>query len=340
MKPLVSILIPAYNAAPWIGDTLASAIGQTWPRKEIIVVDDGSSDGTLMAAQPFASRNVRVISQQNQGPSAARNKGLELCQGDYIQYLDADDLLAADKIEKQMEIAEQCHGKRTLFSSAFGSFMYRVSKVHYWPTALWCDLSPVEWLLRKLGQNLFMQTSTWLVSRELTRAAGSWDTRLSLDDDGEYFCRVLLASSGVCFVENANVFYRASGSASLSNVDRSDKKMESQFLSMQLHVKYLRSLEESERVRTACVRYLQTWFIYFVQERPDLVTQLEKMAADLGGQLELPKLSNKYACLERFFGYGFAKRSRALLRGLKWDLMRSWDKALFRLENGQSSNRV
>ena len=102
MQPLVSILIPAYNAERWIADTIRSALAQTWPRKEIIIVDDGSTDRTLAVARQFASRNLSVVTQQNQGASAARNKALELCQGDYIQWLDADDLLSPNKVTRQM----------------------------------------------------------------------------------------------------------------------------------------------------------------------------------------------------------------------------------------------
>src|SRR5713101_6428833 len=103
VKPLVSILIPAYNAQSWIGETLQSAISQTWDRKEIIVVDDGSKDDTLAIARQFESCGVRVVTQKNQGAAAARNKAFSLSQGDFIQWLDADDLLASDKITKQLE---------------------------------------------------------------------------------------------------------------------------------------------------------------------------------------------------------------------------------------------
>src|SRR6478736_5222717 len=106
MTPLVSILIPAYNAERWISDTIQSALKQTWPRKEIIVVDDGSRDQTLRVARHFASKNVSVVTQENQSASAARNRALELCQGDYIQWLDADDLLSPDKVAKQVAVAE------------------------------------------------------------------------------------------------------------------------------------------------------------------------------------------------------------------------------------------
>ncbi len=96
--------------------------------------------------------------------------------------------------------------------------MYRPSRAKFIPTALWNNLSPVEWLLRKMGNNLHMQPANWLVSRELTETAGAWDTRLSLDDDGEYFSRVLLSSAGTRFVPEAKSYYRMSSSASLSKV--------------------------------------------------------------------------------------------------------------------------
>ena len=92
MQPLVSILVPAYNSQEWLADTLRSAIAQTWPRKEIIVVDDGSKDQTTEVARRFASKEVAVVTTENQGAAAARNHAMSLSQGDYIQWLDADDL--------------------------------------------------------------------------------------------------------------------------------------------------------------------------------------------------------------------------------------------------------
>src|SRR6185503_6994740 len=108
MEPLVSILIPAYNAEEWIADTIESALAQTWPRKEIIVVDDGSSDLTLPTAKQFAAKSVQVVTQANQGASVARNTAYSLCQGDYIQWLDADDLLDPDKVEHQVRKLQDC----------------------------------------------------------------------------------------------------------------------------------------------------------------------------------------------------------------------------------------
>jgi glycosyltransferase involved in cell wall biosynthesis len=332
MKPLVSILIPAYNSAEWIADTIRSATSQTWPHKEIIIVDDGSSDRTAEAARQFASNEVAVVSIKNQGAAAARNHALQLSQGDYIQWLDADDLLAPDKIQRQLAALRDVDSKRTLLSSPWAFFNYRPKRARFVSTSLWQDLTPVEWLLRKMGENLHMQTATWLTSRELAEAAGPWDTRMISDDDGEYYCRVLLASHGTRFVPEAKVFYRVTSSSRWSYIGTSDKKKTAMLLSMKLHVKYLRSLEESERVRKACLTYMQNWFHNFCPDRPDIVAELQSLAAELHGHLDTPRLRWKYAWMEPIFGLHAAKHAQMALPQMKASLIRSWDKMMYRLE--------
>jgi glycosyltransferase involved in cell wall biosynthesis len=337
MKTLVSILIPAYNQEEWIADTIRSAIAQTWQRKEIIVVDDGSRDRTAEVARRFASKDVAVVSTGNQGAAAARNHALRLSQGDYIQWLDADDLLAPDKIERQLVALREVDGRRTLLSGAWGSFNYRTNRARFTPTSLWQDLSPVEWLVKKMGENLHMQTATWLTSRELTEAAGPWDTRLHVDDDGEYFCRVLLASSGTRFVPAAKVFYRMTPSSRLSHIGTSDKKKDAMLLSMKMHIQYLRSLEESERVRKACLAYMQTWYDNFYPERPDIVAELQSLATQLQGRMEVPSLRWKYAWMKPVLGWKAAKMSQMALPQLKAHLIRRWDRAMHRLETPEAA---
>ena len=332
MTSLVSILIPAFNSQEWLAETLQSAISQTWNRKEIIVVDDGSRDQTLDIANKFASGNVRVVTQDNQGAAAARNKALSLSQGDYIQWLDADDLLAPDKIAQQMARAEMADERRFLFSSAWGRFMYRQHKAEFVPTILWQDLTPKEWLLRKMEHNLYMQTATWLVSRELTEAAGPWNTALLGDDDGEYFCRVLMKSEGTRFVKEAKVYYRVLGANRLSHIGHSNRKLEAQFHSMKLHICYLRSIEESDRCHAACVRYLQNWLFHFYPERLDLVGEAEKLAVDLGGNLARPDLSWKYVWLKAIVGWGLAKRLQLTLPMVKLALERFIDRMILIVE--------
>jgi glycosyltransferase involved in cell wall biosynthesis len=333
MKPLVSILIPAYNAETWISETLRSAIAQTWPNKEIIVVDDSSTDQTLAVARKFESEQVKVFTHKNQGAAATRNAAFSLSKGDYIQYLDADDLMSPNKIASQLEALGSSTDKRVLLSGSWGKFLYRYHRANFTPSSLWADLTPAEWLIRKMGQDLYMQTASWLTSRELVEAAGPWDTRLLGDDDGEFFCRVLLASSGVKFVPEGKVYYRTAGSSSLSYIGGSDKKREAQMISMKLHISYLRSLEDSPRTRAACVTYLQNWLVFFYPHRMDIVEDAQQMAKELGGHLEPPYLSWKYSWIRALFGWHLARRAQIMLPNLKWSLIRKWDQTLFRLEN-------
>ncbi len=332
MNPLVSVLIPAYNAEKTIAYTLQSAIAQTWQRKEIIVVDDGSKDQTGEVARRFASKQLSVVSIENQGAAAARNYALQLSHGDYIQWLDADDLLAPDKIERQLAMSSGVDGRRILLSSPWAPFYYRIRRAPFVQNSLCQDLSPAEWLLRKMSENLHMQTATWLTSRELADVAGPWDTRLHVDDDGEYFCRVLLASKGTCFIPDTGVFYRVTTSSRLSFIGNSDKKKEAMIPSMKLHIQYLRSLEDSERVRKACLIYLQNWYHNFYPERPDLVGELQELAGQLQGQLEVPRLRWKYAWIKPIFGWRAAKWAQTALPQAKASYIRRCDKTMYRLE--------
>jgi Glycosyl transferase family 2 len=104
MQPLVSILIPCYNAERWIARAIESALGQTWSNTEVIVVDDGSTDDSLKVIRGFDSQ-IRWETGPNQGGNAARNRLLQLARGDWVQYLDADDYLRSTKIERQLAVA-------------------------------------------------------------------------------------------------------------------------------------------------------------------------------------------------------------------------------------------
>jgi glycosyltransferase involved in cell wall biosynthesis len=339
VKPLVSILIPAYNAENWISYTLRSAVAQTWPRKEIIVINDGSTDKTADLVRSFASQGVTLISTENRGMSAAQNLAYQSSHGDYIQWLDADDLLAPDKIERQLNAVSGAENGRLLISSPWAPFYYRTRGAKFIHNSLWEDLSPVEWLFRKLSQNLHMQNATWLVSREITDVAGPWDTSLHYDQDGEYFARVLLACERTRFVSGTGIFYRMSPSNRISYIGNSAKKKESLARSMKLHIRYIRSLEDSERIRTACVTYLQNWYCHFYPERSDLVADLQELADELGGRLEAPRLRWKYAWMRPVFGWKMAKSVQNGVPQVKACMLRQWDKLRSEQEESRTDAR-
>ena len=304
---LVSILIPAYNSAKYIHSAIESAVSQTWPNKEIIVVDDGSKDDTYQIASSFNSPFVRVVSQNNRGASAARNYALLLSKGDYIQWLDSDDILSVDKITKQIEGAENGKTSNVLIAGAWGSFISSEKESQFSSNSLWEDLQPVEWLYRKMDENLWFPPMAFLVSRKLTTMAGPWNESLSLDDDGEYFCRILCCSTRIRFVPESRCFKRSAlGLSSSHNLN--DKKLNSQSYSILFNIKKLLELENSQRTRQACCKLLNRWSIYFYPERMDIFETMRSRVTELGGTFQKPKLRSKYALLQYIFGFRIAKK--------------------------------
>ena len=102
-EDLVSIIIPCYNAEKWIKECIDSALSQTYSPIEIIVVDDGSTDNSLSIIKKYGDK-VRWVSYENGGVSTARNKGIQLSQGEFIQFIDADDYISPLKIEEQLRM--------------------------------------------------------------------------------------------------------------------------------------------------------------------------------------------------------------------------------------------
>ena len=102
MQPLVSILIPCYNSERWIGYAIESALGQTWPNKQLIVLDDGSTDDSLNVIRRYES-HLRWETGQNRGGGYARNRLLEMASGEWVQYLDADDYLYSTALRRIVE---------------------------------------------------------------------------------------------------------------------------------------------------------------------------------------------------------------------------------------------
>jgi len=326
MAELVSILIPAYNAEKWIGEAIDSARDQTWTYKEIIVVDDGSTDRTLSIAGAYESAWIKVVGQDHAGSSAARNRALSLARGDYIQWLDADDVLAAEKIARQMKHAGPGRDSRVLMSSAWAQFYSRPDRNRPQPSSLWQDLEPAEWIYRKLLEGAWMTIESWLVSRALTERAGPWDESLAVDVDGEYFCRVVSRSEKIVFVPGAQSFCRTGNFGSISSTaNLSPEKLESKLRSALKQISYLRSMEDSPRNKMAGLACLQGLSIYFYPERLDLYEEARLLAAELGGELRPPNLGWEFNWIRKLLGWRAAKAVRRASRNLKTRSRKVWD---------------
>ncbi len=313
--PLVSILIPCYNAGPWLRQTLDSAIAQTWPHREIILVDDGSNDGSLSIAREFEQRGVQILTQKNAGASAARNRALRAAHGEFIQFLDADDLLSAEKIAAQLaELAARPAG--TIASCAWGRFQGSPANTQFVDDSVFRDFTPTEFLTAAAETGVMMHPSAWLVPRAVAERAGPWDETLSLNDDGEYFCRVLLAGSGVGFCRDsrARSFYRSGVPGSLS-CQKSERARRSQFRSLEFIAQHLLAAQDTPQVRRALGHQWQRFVHDYFPAPVDLMRRAEARAAALGaGALGPPPMGPKTAALSRLIGWRNTWRLKYLLR--------------------------
>ena len=208
---LVSVLMPCRNAAPWIGQAIDSALQQTWTRIEVIVVDDNSTDGSDSIARKFVSSRCRVVRQEPRGASAARNHAFSLAQGDLIQYLDADDLLGPDKIARQVTALRGRGPMALSWSSAVYLLEGRPDGPSRYEPARARESSGAEFLARLWGADQspgMVLVHQWLATRELIAGAGPWNETLSVDDDGEFFARVVLEAGNRVPVPDACCYYR------------------------------------------------------------------------------------------------------------------------------------
>ncbi len=266
--PLVSVIIPAYNAEQWVGQAIDSALVQSWKEIEIIVVDDGSTDGTAELVGAIGEPQLTLIQQQNLGAAAARNHGLAMAKGDYIQFLDADDLLSDNKIKKQLEALAEAPAD-AIASCPWGRFSDGLSEVQIAPEAVWQVSDPIEWLLVSFCGGGMMQPGAWLCPRQVIDRAGPWDESLTLHDDGEYFTRVLLSCSRNVFVPDPLVYYReVAGSLSRS---RGRKAMESALAVCESREKHLIEAIDNAEMRIAIATQYAQFAYEFSHAAPDLV---------------------------------------------------------------------
>ena len=215
--PLVSILIPVYNTDKFVAEAIESALYQTYKNIEIIVVDDGSTDKSWEIIESYRKKYPSIIKthkQENKGACAARNKGFELSSGQYIQYLDADDLLAPDKIQHQIKFFDGSGNDDFLVNGMWKRFEYSIDKEldDGLDDNLQKDLNPIEWIII----NRMTAQSAWLTPRNLISEAGKWSEELITNQDGEYFCRVIIKSKMVYYCGKAKTYYRIHNNPSIS----------------------------------------------------------------------------------------------------------------------------
>lgn len=187
MRPLVSVVIPAYNAGAFIDASVASALAQTLPDLEVIVVDDGSTDDTSFRLSAFHDPRLRVITQPNRGLADALNTGIRAARGEYLGFLDADDIWLPDKLERHIQALQRRPGIDVTFS------WVRVIDENGRPVAKCCPHWRGDVSFAQLLSDFMIRTMSAVVMRRAAaQDAGMIDGALRRCLDLEFFLRVAL----------------------------------------------------------------------------------------------------------------------------------------------------
>ena len=242
-KPLVTILIPCFNCAEWVGAAIQSALDQTWPEKEIIVIDDGSRDESWKVISSFGPA-IRAERQENQGALRTRNRLLSLSRGEWVQYLDADDELAADKIElqlQQQDLAEVLYGSMRMEWFEGKQRVRQSERVAEGGTDIW-----VKWFRWE-----YPNPSACLFRNDLLKQVKGWDPKYDLCEDYALFRNLLYAGARFAATPRAWSSYRQWSPNQLVN-KYSTRLAEDRFRLMLEAAKQLKARREltDERSRT------------------------------------------------------------------------------------------
>lgn len=213
MSDLVSIIIPTFNRAHTLPDTLKSVQNQTHQNWECLIIDDGSTDDTDSLIQQYCEKDERFQyikrpENRKKGAATCRNIGLENFKGDYVQYLDSDDLLAANKFEEQIKSLKK--SKAEIAICKWGVIKNDLSSFNIYdhlPT--YKNFNKGIQLFDAFGYYFtYFPPHVYLAGSDLVKKAGKWNEELTLNDDGDYFSKLLFNCEKVVFSEETHVFYR------------------------------------------------------------------------------------------------------------------------------------
>jgi glycosyltransferase involved in cell wall biosynthesis len=195
MPSFVSIIIPVYNCEQFVAEAIKSALEQDYLHKEVILVNDGSTDGTLEVLRTFGDA-IRLIDQKNGGPPKARNTGLHAARGDYIAFLDADDVWLQNKISTQVAHLDAHPEVGTVVSSWYewpaapnGKYIRPDFSVEPMPK-IGLDERYSGWLYNKLLFDCVLLTSAVMMRSSIVKLIGDFDVTMFNGDDYDYWIRV------------------------------------------------------------------------------------------------------------------------------------------------------
>lgn len=312
-NPLVSVLVPAYNAEAWIRQSLDSAFEQTYAPAEVIVVDDGSLDRTVEIVRGYGDR-VRLVEADHGGGNAARNRLLSLAKGEWVQYLDADDYLLPEKISSQMEEAVKTPDLDVAYSPIFLLDESNGSR-----TLLEIDPdSDITFHFIRWGS---LNTNAFLFRRQTLVDIGGWNLAQLACQEHELVFRLICAGKKFKLVNRPGAVYRYHGAPSVSRKDPlRTLRLKNELLDkMQTHLERNRILTAPRQRELYAARMESARSAWKLD--PAGARALAKSARTTGTWWisSSPALPASFQLANRILGFAGAESLGAFLRGKRRD---------------------
>jgi glycosyltransferase involved in cell wall biosynthesis len=309
-QPLITIITPCYNSQEYLRETINSVLKQTYRNFEWILVNDGSSDKTEDIILGIEDDRIKYLYQENKGQCAASNLGLSHSKGQFIKFLDSDDLLNATHLENLVKCIVD---DETLVSCAWGKFYNDdVDTFRLFPEKVSRNLNSLEWIKTSISQRYDMMAAwIWLIPKPIIYKSGMWDETLTLNNDFDFSIRLLINSKNVVFCSNAILMYREL-TQSLSK-SASYAAFCSAVKSNLIGVENILRLSSDLSTKQLCADRLQDWVYQCYPKYIDLVLILETKIQSLGGSKIKIEGGNLFKLCALIFGWKFAARLRFLL---------------------------
>jgi glycosyltransferase involved in cell wall biosynthesis len=264
MNPKLSVIIPTYNRADKVGNTIESVLTQTFTDLEVVVVDDGSTDRTGQILGETYGDRIRYFAQTNQGVSVARNKGIAEARGEWIAFLDSDDLWEKEKLEWQFKALErfgpQCGASytdvRLLNHPETRTFFEMAEQGHRHEGTMGVNTDVLEVLVRPGGAGMLVCISSLMARSDAVRRTGGFDPALGFYGDSEFMFRLALLT-GFCYVNRPLVRFDRSP-AETRHVGTSKEWDKLEFLLQESQIRLEKLMRLSEGLPTGVRRLIRT----------------------------------------------------------------------------------
>lgn len=303
-SPLVSILIPLYNAEQYIEETITRTLNQTYPNIELIIIDDHSTDNSLEIAKKYASEKVHIYSNPKKGGNAARNYAFEKCNGEYVKFMDADDYMDDNMIACQLErlLSEREPEQCVAFSPVIMRYADDRDQLQQHRDIDHDYIPGIELLIDIWRGKGWHCPHCHLMHHQLITKAGLWDETVIKNQDGEFFSRIYANARKAVSVKSVHAIWRQTS----NGVSRqtSDKAWRSFFETHRRIANLILAYNNDEEIKYQCSRYICNSLFEHYPVPEDCITAQELFLKKHNLKFIVPN-RRRYKFLSSLFGWKF-----------------------------------